>query len=92
MKEHCTCPKCGHDFDPDEQRRELENRIRGKIDHKCYDGASFKWMHKHEMYVYLPRDGIYTTTVEDRQLPDDWKIGTLWCKDSETVVSIVLDE
>jgi hypothetical protein len=92
MKERCTCPNCGHDFDPDKRRRKLEEYLREKMDHTCYKKASFKWMQKYEMYVHLPKGGLCTTTIEDRKLPDNWKIGTVWCKGDKTIVSLVLDD
>lgn len=92
MNKKCTCPDCGHEFDPDEQRRKLEKHIEEKLQHGVYDDASYRWMGEYEMYVYYADDTIYTRTLEDRQLPDEWKIATVWAKPEKTIVSLKLDE
>lgn len=73
-------------------REVLEAHLEEKMDHGCYDDASWSWMGNGEMYVYLPREGICTTTVENRKIPDPWSIQTVWCKDEETVVSITKED
>lgn len=89
-----TCPSCGTEFDPgqDDDQNRLESYIREKLDHSCYRDASYKWWQSDEMYVYLPRDNVYTTSISEYRLPEPWSINTVWCKDEKTIVSITTEE